>query len=186
MPLGLILAGASALGSLLSGKSKQRAARRENAEYEARLRAATGYDFTKLRDQAISAGFNPLTVLQATGGAGYDGRGAVSPGNSAQYAGAFGDAIGVGANVFGQFMMQDRQLRIDEERNNIARMSLPASSFGSPVLRTNAAVGPAAQTPFFAGGGGSLWKNLGLPEDWWNPAPFIAPAVQSAYSTSTV
>lgn len=47
------------------------------ADDEARLAAATGYDFKKLRDDAIAAGFNPLTALQATGGAGYDGRGAV-------------------------------------------------------------------------------------------------------------
>lgn len=44
---------------------------------EARLVAATGFDFQKMRDQAIAAGFNPLTVLAATGGAGYDGRSAV-------------------------------------------------------------------------------------------------------------
>lgn len=47
------------------------------ADDEARLKAATGYDLAKLRDQAEAAGFNPLTVLEATGGAGYDGRGAV-------------------------------------------------------------------------------------------------------------
>lgn len=47
------------------------------AEDEARLKAATGYDLVKLRQDAIKAGFNPLTVLSATGGAGYDGRGAV-------------------------------------------------------------------------------------------------------------
>lgn len=44
---------------------------------EARMKAATGYDLVKLRDDAVKAGFNPLTVLQSTGGAGYDGRGAV-------------------------------------------------------------------------------------------------------------
>lgn len=44
---------------------------------EARLRDATGYDLKKLRSDAFAAGFNPLTVLEATGGAGYDGRGAV-------------------------------------------------------------------------------------------------------------
>lgn len=44
---------------------------------EARLRAASGFDFSKLVRDAWEAGFNPLTVLNATGGAGYDGRGAV-------------------------------------------------------------------------------------------------------------
>lgn len=47
------------------------------ADDEARLKAATGYDLAKLRDDAVKAGFNPLTVLNATGAAGYEGRGAV-------------------------------------------------------------------------------------------------------------
>lgn len=47
------------------------------ADDEQRLREATGFDFVKLVGDAEKAGFNPLTVLNATGGAGYDGRGAV-------------------------------------------------------------------------------------------------------------
>lgn len=52
-------------------------ANRTRKKDEARLRANSGYDLVKLREQATAAGFNPLTVLQATGAAGYDGRGAV-------------------------------------------------------------------------------------------------------------
>lgn len=44
---------------------------------EARLKDATGIDMVKLVADAERAGFNPLTVLSSTGGAGYDGRGAV-------------------------------------------------------------------------------------------------------------
>lgn len=44
---------------------------------EARMKAATGLDLAKLRADAEAAGFNPLTVLQSTGGMGYDGRGAI-------------------------------------------------------------------------------------------------------------
>lgn len=90
------------IGKLLGGGQKQKYAKRYRAEAqavadeavhaierekqevkdlraadEARLKAATGYDLKKLRDDAVKAGFNPLTILQATGGAGYDGRGAV-------------------------------------------------------------------------------------------------------------
>lgn len=42
-------------------------------EYNAK-QGASGVDLVKLRDEAVKAGFNPLTVLNATGGAGY-GRG---------------------------------------------------------------------------------------------------------------
>lgn len=39
---------------------------------QARINAQErGYDFGKLRDDALKAGFNPLTALQATGGQGY-------------------------------------------------------------------------------------------------------------------
>lgn len=55
----------------------QARALRYRAEDEARLKAATGFDLVKLVADADKAGFNPLTVLNATGGAGYDGRGAV-------------------------------------------------------------------------------------------------------------
>lgn len=67
------------------------------AEDEARLKAATGYDLVKLRDDAIKAGFNPLTVLGATGGAGYDGRGAVLTTPFVSSEGAY--ARGLDANI---------------------------------------------------------------------------------------
>lgn len=42
-----------------------------------RLASSRGYDLVKLREQAIAAGFNPISVLNATGGAGYDMAGSV-------------------------------------------------------------------------------------------------------------
>lgn len=108
------------------------------ASDEARMKAATGYDFQKLRADAEAAGFNPLTVLQATGGMGYDGRGAIlttpfiaTPqrrladyDNTAellagvgqtqvQTAGYFGDALaGVGAGITG---LSEAQAQRDHE-----------------------------------------------------------------------
>lgn len=102
MNMALIAGGSQLLGGLLGGGRRDKRAMRQlaeiqraaddavehyradqdrvkalRAEDEARLAAATGYDLEKLRDDARAAGFNPLTVLGATGGAGYDGRGAV-------------------------------------------------------------------------------------------------------------
>jgi len=68
---------AAADAAVAQTSADQFAALELRAQDEARLKAATGYDMIKLRDDATAAGFNPLTVLQATGGAGYDGRGAV-------------------------------------------------------------------------------------------------------------
>ncbi len=153
---------AQGIGSFLSGKSKAKAAKElkksvdnlsnravEEAhqdqfraiEYragdETRLREATGYDLVKLRDDATKAGFNPLTVLNATGGAGYDGRGAVlttpfvaragdywNKVNSRLGAGAavvetagyLGDAISAGSSSYFSQLNMDAANMLDRER----------------------------------------------------------------------
>lgn len=129
------------------------------AEYDA---AHSGYDLAKLRDEAQAAGFNPLTVLAATGGQGYS-RGLISSpfismsdamfrkadleashANSLQggagqatvdTAGYLGDAIAAAGNAyFGQANEMARDLT---ERQKIAAMASPVgfgtTAFGSPV-----------------------------------------------------
>lgn len=116
---------------------------------EARLRANSGYDLVKLRDQAVKAGFNPLTVLNATGGAGYDSRGAVlttpflarserfegladdfwrradlitqAYGASVSTAGYFGDAISAGGSAYFGQRQQEAQNALERERIDILR-----------------------------------------------------------------
>lgn len=117
------------------------------AQDEARLRDATGYDLGHLRDQALAAGFNPLTVLQMTGGAGYDGRGAVlqtpfesrvsafesalpayqtraelvsgAAGGVASTAGFVGDAISAASSAFLQDQQHQQDLAADVYRTNM-------------------------------------------------------------------
>lgn len=48
-----------------------RLAREDEARLVAQHEKSGGYNLAKLRDEATAAGFNPLTVLQATGAAGY-------------------------------------------------------------------------------------------------------------------
>lgn len=146
------------------------------AEDEARLKAATGYDLVKLREDAIKAGFNPLTVLGATGGAGYDGRGAVlttpfvsSEGayargldvnmNTAQAviggAGYVGDAIaGIGDGLvsYGEQQQQMRHEALMLEASLRGNTSSPGAVAGSRVAggmkgRTAPMVGAAAIAP---------------------------------------
>lgn len=131
--------------TIVRGQDQERAIQYRKDD-EARLKEATGIDFQKLRDDAQKAGFNPLTALQLTGGAGYDGRGAVlttpfmdtperhladydnTPdllagvgGTMVDSAGYFGDAIaGLGSNLIG--LSADQAARAHEV--NLAQMQL--------------------------------------------------------------
>lgn len=149
MGLGLVLAGVAAVGNLLGGRKRFKAQQRADADYQARLAAATGYDLVTLRQQAESSGFNPLTILQATGGQGYDYRGGVAgPGQAAQYAGYVGDAIATGADAFRQAMDFDRQMRVEEGRLDVDRAALAfdmgqrasVSPFGAASVKTTNSV----------------------------------------------
>jgi len=217
MSLALLAGGVSLLGNALGGRSRNKSAKnaRTNTdklavyaiqqeakdaaralelarEDEARLRAATGYDFKKLRDDAIAAGFNPLTALQATGGAGYDGRGAVvmSPfmplatgkwnranlyagasGAVIETAGYMGDALASAGSAFVDQLNQTKTQALEAERNRI----LAAEVFGGLTQQySGAGSGGATASPFYGnatrGGGGSLGLGLGLPKNWWSDA----------------
>lgn len=101
MSLPLLSAGTSLLGGIISGMSAKKDAKRarsearkqqqyliaatredqmksaehyakEQARLDAHAAANRGYDLQKLRDDALKAGFNPLTVLEATGAGAYD------------------------------------------------------------------------------------------------------------------
>lgn len=137
---GLIAGIASGVGSLIGARQRKKQAARDAAralqlarEDERRLKDATGYDFEKLRDQAVAAGFNPLTVLQATGGQGYDGRGAIVTSPfvpQAQYAGYIGDAIGAGLQTYLDVRQQDRMFKLDAQRNDLLSRELDAVGRG--------------------------------------------------------
>lgn len=149
---------------------------------EARLRDATGYDFAKLREDAVSAGFNPLTVLQATGGAGYDGRSAVlsTPfidrpfmgfsdvttrqaelqagvgGSLVDTAGYFGDSLAAGAAAFFDQRNAEIGFELDRVRNSIYASDVArqpmGSPFGSPVVTRDAAPKAAPGLEFLGPG----------------------------------
>lgn len=196
MSLALIAGAAQGLGSLLGGRKRDKAARnaergniidrrdavvmaRQDQEEmlrlarddEARLLAATGYDFVKLRADAEKAGFNPLTAFQLTGGAGYDGRGAVimSPfiskmetfvnmssavsgarGTRVGTAGYLGDAISSAGSAFFDQFNEDRAANLDAARLKLARdeLSMAAAAFGAPTVRQTTGVTQTVATPF--------------------------------------
>lgn len=173
-------------------------AKQWRAEDEARLRAATGYDLQKLRDQAYAAGFNPLTVLEATGGAGYEGRGAVletpflstaqayanranidmgTAGQVVDTAGYVGDALAAAAQTY--FAQRDADARLDLERQQLGlqrdelawrREEYAASAFGSPVRSMHATHEPEPSEQF------GPWPMVSVrtPRGWEKIEPTIA------------
>lgn len=233
IPLAAVAAGGQLAGGLLGGKARSDAAKKAlqqtrivtdeavrgveqdnvqlaalRADDEARLKAATGYDLKKLRDQAIGAGFNPLTVLQATGGVGYDGRGAVlqTPFESradafmqraqlvsaaaqgvASTAGYVGDALASAASAFVGQVNSDRQLTADYYRINTQYAADMAMSkamagngpFGGSV--TSGTNGPVAST----GDLREAWADPILP-DWLNRAIYGDPEVKRIKNASVM
>lgn len=195
-----LLAGAVAgIGSLLGGRKRSKAAGRMEARSvidrndamriamqdqdralklreadELRLRSATGYDLVKLRADAEKAGFNPLTAFQLTGGAGYDGRGAVltspfvsqadaflsasgavnaSRGMVVDTAGYLGDAIGSAGSAFFNQYNQSRQLDLEAARVSLLRdeLAVAARPFGGGGgVVTTGAQAPVTSSPFAA------------------------------------
>lgn len=141
---------------------------------EGRLRDATGFDFAKLRDDAMSAGFNPLTVLAATGGSGYDGRGAVltTPFVSRPFleyndvtqeharvvagigstlvdtAGYFGDAIADGSSAY--FNQKNTEQGFALEQRRLEGMEMETLLRYSPMMRSGGISG-GSSSPFGAG-----------------------------------
>lgn len=131
----IAMAGAKLIGGALDNKRSEKNRKAE----EQRLRDATGYDFVKLRDQAVAAGFNPLTVLQNTGGAGYDGRGAVV---SRPYSPFIGDALASGVTTFFDVRESERRFDLDRKRDELLSRELDKvgeafassrSPFGAPA-----------------------------------------------------
>lgn len=133
-PIGGAVAGA------IGGAIDNRNAKKNRAADEARLQAATGYDFVKLRDQAEAAGFNPLTILQATGGAGYDGRGAVL---ATPFTPFMRETLGGMSDAFRNNFESDRNFKLEERR--VGALEREVDGAWSPI---------AAQY----GGGGSPFK----------------------------
>lgn len=168
-PLALLGIGAAlkGAGSLLGGRARKRAAynadrrmgriaRKDQArakalarEDEARLQKAhkegIGYDLEKLRDEAVEAGFNPLSVLQTTGAANYattpvpvlttpfvpmgDYRQATTQGR-VETAGYVGDAIyGAGNDVIGMGEMRFREVAM---ANDNVQRALDRAAFALP------------------------------------------------------
>lgn len=139
-----------------AAREDQWRAEQMRAADEARLKGATGYDLAKLRADAIAGGFNPLTLLQATGGMGYDGRGAIlstpfvgmqdamrgrvdarlgALGTVTQTAGYFGDALtGFGDSLvgLGRDALQRRH-ELTLQQVDLAGRTSARSALGAPV-----------------------------------------------------
>lgn len=221
MNLALVAGGAQLLGGLLGGGRRDKRAMRQLRELqdaadfvfdraqedqaraieyrmsdEARLKEATGYDLRKLRDDAKAAGFNPLTVLQATGAAGYDGRGAVittpfiSMADAARTrvdarlggshlavdnAGYVGDAIANAGNAYVSTALSQAQMLADRE----IQLAM-ASAMKSPGVTAQAR--QAVKSPFdVASQPGSSWlgwdadKNISVIPGWDITADGLVP-----------
>ncbi|AXH76271.1 MAG: hypothetical protein [Microviridae sp.] len=152
----MLLAGLlSGVSSLVGGWQRSRAAKRDQEralkmqrEDQARIDAQEhGVDFSKLRDDALKAGFNPVTALGATGGQGYGLERPVLTSPFVPYAeaaGYFGDAIGAFGDSYMNQMNNDRefQLRLSDAEHSWA-------------AQANYAAGAGAGGPFgYVGGGG--------------------------------
>lgn len=153
--MGIPLLGAIAGGvaSLIGGALDNKRAKKNRQAEEARLRAATGYDFVKLRDQATAAGFSPLTVLQATGGAGYDGRGAVV---SQPYSPFIQGALTGAVSSYFDLRESDRRFALDVKRDEILSREIDriggafggTSAFGAPSAVMAGSAGYVAPSVF--------------------------------------
>lgn len=199
------------IGSLVGGRAKKRAAKKLAADIDAaasdviqqtkndaqqalalardderRLKEATGYDLGKLRDDAIKAGFNPLTVLQATGAAGYDGRGAVvtSPfvaeapawearmnaklsagGAVVDTSGYVGQAISAAGSGYFDQRNADAQLETEKLRTQLMQaefQNIAGGSAGSGYTPFGAPVRGVTASPVTAFGGSGVTSD-GLP-----------------------
>lgn len=112
----LLPAGINALGSLLGGGGE----------------SETGVNFRKLRRDAKRAGFNPLTALMATGGAGYQAPSAPALSSAEFIASTLADGVA------GYFQTQREDMLLAQARDDEARlrseyraaMAMPSSSFG--------------------------------------------------------
>lgn len=188
MVLPLIAGGVAAIGSFFGGRKRSKAAGRAEARAvsdrqdalriamqdqdralklregdEARLKTASGYDLAKLVADARSAGFNPLTVLQNTGGAGYDGRGAVltSPfisqaevylggsgavgaarGQVVETAGYLGDAISAGGSAYFNQLNQERAFQQAQQQIDLQGAELRMMFPGGARVAAVASVSP--------------------------------------------
>lgn len=119
-----VVAGAAALGGALSS--------RQQAKAEA---AANTTDLVALRARAKEAGFNPLTVLQATGGQGF----------ASQPIPSFLSALGSQVGTFSQTYYEiDRQENLDAQAGQLAQaqienMNASTKRLQQPVLQAPAA-----------------------------------------------
>jgi hypothetical protein len=78
-----------------------------------------GTDFVKLRDDALKAGFNPLTALGATGGAGYQ-----TPALSSSS--FIGDALAEGFDAWSNRESKETQAEYEKLRNEMMREEIDA------------------------------------------------------------
>jgi hypothetical protein len=187
----LIAGMAQGVGGLLGGRSRKKAAKRaekiarqqgeevaaaNRADQEraiqyrdadqAALRAeGVGYDFAKLRADAQAAGFNPLTILGATGGAGYDRASTVlstpfigtseammaradlitgGATNRISTSGYVGDSIMSAASGYFQQKNADDLMKLDYARLAQERALAGRSAFGASGVGYNAGYGTGA------------------------------------------
>lgn len=199
LPPAVVAGVAQGVGSFLSGKKSAGEARVARRAVDARMQEAirfmkkaaksgglTGFDFKKLRDDAIAAGFNPLTALSATGGQGYD---LASPfaatadlmvrraellgsmsGAVIDNAGYFGRALGDGFGAFFAQRESERNFSLDSQR-----LALEAQYNLGGAARSGGGFG-----------GSSGFGGMPVANGPFAPAPGIIPgAFQTGYSPFT-
>jgi hypothetical protein len=202
----LIAGMAQGVGGLLGGRSRKKAAKRaekiarqqgeevaaaNRADQEraiqyrdadqAALRAeGVGYDFARLRADAQAAGFNPLTILGATGGAGYDRASTVlstpfigtaeammaradlitgGATNRISTSGYVGDSVMSAASGYFQQKNADDLMKLDYARLAQERALAGRSPFGAAGVGYNAGygTGPTTGGIFDQGASTSFW-----------------------------
>jgi hypothetical protein len=108
-----------AVAGAINQKNQNKAAMAAYNAQRAAEKADQASKFTDMAAAARRAGFNPLTVLRATGGAGYGGTNAVVPVMSKQnFAATFM------SNAFGQYLTNKKNAPIDAYNEEIRKLEL--------------------------------------------------------------
>ena len=94
---------------------------------------ASQTDLKKLRDDAEAAGFNPLTVLRATGGQGFN-KGASGALASATFWGSFANAGVSALNEFDPYNQKRKQLDLQQAQASLANTKASIKALKTPSI----------------------------------------------------
>lgn len=152
------------LASLALGAADYLFGKMQRKDDEKRLRANQGVNFKLLRKQAEKAGFNPLTALMATGGAGYqNANNVLQTPFSPFFADAYRDAE--------QTRQFDASNALETRRVDVLEAELTGAMagnpFGAPTVRDGRL--PAAVLP------SGRWQGPSLPADYVRVDSMVGP-----------